>query len=139
MNNRTAWNTLQAMESAERAVRVLIVDTHPLFLRSATRYLVDIAHLEIVACVESFQDLSPEVHSDLILIDWQVAADGQFGSMAHRAGACSGSVFLLAQDDYPEYHRVAQQMGADGYLPRAEFASRIWPVIQLLKGRERLA
>jgi response regulator RpfG family c-di-GMP phosphodiesterase len=116
------------MDRQASALRVLIVDQSKIFTRSATRFLADFANLAGIDSIQSLQDMGAPARGtpDLIFVEWQLAASfGWSSGMRAQRSPVQPRIFLIAQDDYPEYHSTAQLWGADGFVPKAEFAIRM--------------
>ena len=120
------------MDRQDSAIRVLIVDQSKIFTRSATRFLSDFANLAEIDSIQSLQDMTAQarVRPDLIFVEWQLAASlGWSSGMKTLRNRNEPRIFLIAQDYYPEYHSTAQRWGADGFVPKAEFAVRMLSLI----------
>lgn len=114
-------------------IRVLMVDRSALFVDSAARYLSLNPHVDVVGHCSSAQDalkVSRELAPDLVLMDLAMRRGSVF-DLTRRMKAINpgGKVVLLGLHDNVHYSRAATQAGADAFLPKWDFAGRVWPVL----------
>jgi DNA-binding NarL/FixJ family response regulator len=116
-------------------IRVLLVDDSPLFLNAAARILAAEERVRIVGQVLSGQAALEQVgriSCDLVLVDV---------AMPHMNGLEVGRrlkelpvpprVVLVSLDDAAEYRLAAAQC-ADAFVPKAQLATELLPLIRAL-------
>ncbi|AHE99567.1 two-component system response regulator NarL [Thioalkalivibrio paradoxus] len=122
------------------AVRVLVIDDHPLFRRGA-RHLMDIeAGFEVVGEASSGReglDLALKLVPDLILLDLNMTdMDGTETLGALREAGIDARVVMLTVSDEEEDLVAALRAGADGYLLKhTEPEELLRQLRQVLSGR----
>lgn len=124
-------------------LRVFLVDDSEPFVRSATEFLTTEPDIAVVGATGSAEDALARVdqlHPDVVLMD--VALPGMNGFEATRllkARQDGPRVVVLTQSDSTEYRRAAQDLGADGFVGKWEFASRIGGVLGGLRAPQMSA
>jgi len=114
-------------------VRILIADSHSAFLRSVAGWLDVVSAMEMVgqtcsgsAALELAQQLRPE----LVLVGWRLV-DMRGTDVTRRLKTLPSppQVVIMALDDLPAYRAAAVASGADGFIAKAELATRLLPLI----------
>jgi DNA-binding NarL/FixJ family response regulator len=121
-------------DAGGRALRVLLVDDSWSFLGCAEHFLSTEPCLQVVGCASSGREALEQVpllRPDLVLMDV---------AMPHMNGVTTGRLLkalpekprlvLLSVNDHPAYHAQARAIGADGFLSKSEFGSRLVPMIR---------
>src|SRR5262249_25966388 len=116
------------------ALRILLVDDSWAFLGSAEHFLSTEPQLQVVGCASSGREALEQVpllRPDLVLM--AVA-------MPHLNGLAAGRliktmpqgprVVLLSVNDHPAYRAEAEAIGADAFLSKSDFGSRLVPLIR---------
>jgi two-component system, NarL family, nitrate/nitrite response regulator NarL len=102
------------------AVRVLVVDDHPLFRRGVRQLMAIEGGFEVVGEASSGREgieLALRLHPDLILLDLNMEdMDGTETLRALRAAGCTARVAMLTVSDQEQDLVAALRAGADGYL-----------------------
>ena len=117
-------------------IRVLLVDDNAEFLQSAARFLSVDPRIVIVGCARSGREALDQVallHPDLVLMD--MAMPGMNGLKATRrikAQPDAPHVIILTLYDNAEYRTAAEAMGADGFVPKWEFGTKLLSLIHTL-------
>jgi len=116
------------------ALRILIADDHP-GIRRSLRSLV-LSHREWDVCGEAGNGLeavekAEQLHPDVILLD--VSMPGMSGIEA--ASRIHGEIpqtqiLIVTQHDSPLMARLAEEAGAQGYIPKSEIWSALLPAIE---------
>jgi PAS domain S-box-containing protein len=115
------------------AIRIVIVDDSPDFLESAVRFLSEQPELDIVgranSGAEAIQQVD-ELRPDVVIMD--LVMPGMNGLEACRwikARPSPPRVVIVSMHDDPEFRQAAEAAGADAYLNKLEFASKIEEVV----------
>ncbi len=117
-------------------VRVLLVDDSPEFLESAARFLSTDPWIEIVGRALSGSDAlaqAARLHPDLVLMD--LAMPGMNGLEAARQIRTQPDpprIVIVTMYDSPEYRVAAEAEGAEGFVTKPEFGTRLLPLIRTL-------
>ena len=114
-------------------IRVLLVDRSAWFVSSARSFLSMNPDIEIVGHCSSARnalDQSRDLAPDLILMDLGLSHVSPF-DLARQLKAINphSRVVLLGLHDNEHYRNAAQDAGADAFLPKWDFACRIWSTI----------
>jgi DNA-binding NarL/FixJ family response regulator len=110
-------------------ISVLLVDDNAEFLESAAQFLAREQGLRIVGQASSGPEAIDQVgvlRPDVVLMD--VEMPGMSGLEATRrikAAAAAPRVVIVSLHDSLEHRRAAEQAGADGYIGKGEFVSRV--------------
>lgn len=119
------------------SLRVLIVDDSAVF-REAAQNLIDSLHLVAsVECAGSGMEAltrAAEIHPDLVLMD--IMMPGMNGLEAMRVlrdRVPAPHMYAVTLHDSPEFCAAAVNSGADGLIPKREFAERISGLIAQLE------
>jgi PAS domain S-box-containing protein len=122
-----------------KAIRVLVVDDSPEFLDSASRFLADRPGLKVVGRARSGPEGIQQVDQlrpDVVIMD--LAMPGMNGIEATRwikARPTPPGVLIVSMHDSAEFRRAAEEVGADGYLSKLEFAASVVETISGLVPR----
>jgi PAS domain S-box-containing protein len=122
-----------------KAIRILVVDDSPDFLESASRFLADRPGLKVVGRARSGPEGIQQVDQlrpDVVIMD--LAMPGMNGIEATRwikARPSPPGVLIVSMHDGAEFRRAAEEVGADGYLSKLEFAASIGEAIARLVPR----
>lgn len=115
-------------------LRILIADDHA-GLRRSLRSLV-LSHMEWDVCGEASDGLqaverTKELNPDLVLMDVSMPRMNgiEAASRIHRESPGT-EILIVTQYDTPEMARLAQEAGAQGYVPKSEIWSCLIPAIE---------
>jgi DNA-binding NarL/FixJ family response regulator len=111
----------------------LLVDDHAQFVDSLAQFLAVDARLEVVgrtgsgaAALERVAELSP----DLVLIDLSMPdMDGLETTRRLKRLSNAPRVIILTLHDQSPYRAAARLAGADGFVSKSEFGTKLLPVI----------
>jgi DNA-binding NarL/FixJ family response regulator len=122
-------------------IRVLLVDDHEPFRRYVSSMLQEQTNIQIIGeaedglqAVRQAKDLQP----DLILLDIGLPGiDGievarQIGGIARKA-----RIIFLTQESSPEVVQEAFDLGAWGYITKAQAGAELLPAVQVVSRGER--
>jgi len=116
-----------------RPIRVLMVDGSAHFADSARRFLSMYPGVEFVGHCSTAQDAlekSRQLLPDLVLLDLALRGTNTFDiARQMKAVHPRGRVVLLGLHDNVHYERAADRAGADAFVPKWDFASRVWPIL----------
>ena len=131
---------MKAMEQ-DGHIRVLLVDDHEPFRRYVSSMLQEQTNIQIIGeaedglqAVRQAKDLQP----DLILLDIGLPGiDGievarQIGGIARKA-----RIIFLTQESSPEVVQEAFDLGAWGYITKAQAGAELLPAVQVVPRGER--
>jgi DNA-binding NarL/FixJ family response regulator len=117
------------------AIRVLVVDDHPVFRDGTAALLEREADIEIIGTVGSVADAllaaGREPAPDIVLLDVRLGEDSGL-RVVEELGRRS-SVVVFTAYDYPQYLQVALRLGAAGFVPKSA------PTDELLRAIRRAA
>jgi DNA-binding NarL/FixJ family response regulator len=118
----------------------MLVDDNWSFLGSAEHYLSSETRFHVVGCASSGREALeqiPLLKPDLVLMD--VAMPHMNGlktarlvqRLPHRP-----RLVLMSVNDHTAYRTKAEEIGADGFLPKSRFAAELAPLVsELFQGR----
>jgi DNA-binding NarL/FixJ family response regulator len=118
------------------AIRILLVDDDPDFLRSIRQYLEVDQRTEVVGSLRSSREALEEVsrlQPDLVLMD--IVMPGMSGLEAARqikAQPVAPRVILLTLHDDKAYRDEAENIHADGFVSKSEAGVKLLSVIHTL-------
>jgi len=131
---------MKAMEQ-DGHIRVLLVDDHEPFRRYVSSMLQEQTNIQIIGeaedglqAVRQAKDLQP----DLILLDIGLPGiDGievarQIGGIARKA-----RIIFLTQESSPEVVQEAFDLGAWGYIIKAQAGAELLPAVEAVSGGQR--
>ena len=118
------------------AIRILIVDENPIFIRILYRFLHDEYpnQVALVGTVTRFevapvkaQRLQPEV---IIVDNGLPGLMGLFCAARLRALCPEASIIVLTLQDKPDYRKSAFEAGADDFIQKDNVCSDLMPAIE---------
>ncbi len=123
------------------AVRVAIVDDHPVVADGTAALLRAVPGIEIVAVVGSLAEaasagLADGAHVDVVLLDIRLGEDSGLRFLSEgpadspRDGAPRPAVIVLTAYDYPQYAEAALRLGAAGLVLKTAPLSELTDAIQ---------
>lgn len=118
------------------AIRILLVDDNTVFLKAATKFLNNLAGVEVVARATSAAEglaRAAELMPDLVLMD--VVMPGMSGLEAVRLikqGADSPKTVVLTLHSSEAYRSGARAAGADGFIAKNDFVVELPPLLESL-------
>jgi len=131
---------MKAMEQ-DGHIRVLLVDDHEPFRRYVSSMLQEQTNIQIMGeaedglqAVRQAKDLQP----DLILLDIGlpgingIEVARQIGGIARKA-----RIIFLTQESSPEVVQEAFDLGAWGYITKAQAGAELLPAVQVVSRGER--
>lgn len=118
------------------AIRVLIVDDSPQFLKVARMMLSEDPDLEVVGGTCSGADavdLVGRLHPDVVLMDLAMPLMNGLEATRHiKSWPQAPIVIIITLYDNAEYRNTASAAGADGFLLKSEAATQLQPLIRSL-------
>jgi len=118
------------------AIRVLIVDDSPQFLKVARMMLSEDPDLEVVGGTCSGADavdLVSRLHPDVVLMDLAMPLMNGLEATRHiKTWPQAPIVIIVTLYDNTEYRNTASAAGADGFLLKSEAATQLQPLIHSL-------
>lgn len=119
-----------------KPLSVLVVDDSVSFLRSATAFLSRDPRLRIAGSATNGRDglaLVERLAPDLVLMDLAMPEmDGLAATSLIKSLPHPPCVFLVTLLDTPGYQRRAEAVGADAFIPKANFAEAVQAAIDTL-------
>ena len=118
------------------AIRVLLVDDNPEFLKSASEFLALQPSLQVVGYAisgaEALEQI-PRLAPHLILMDWAMPhMSGLEATQRIKAQKNAPRVVILTLYNIRQYRTAAQLAGADGFISKADWGAQLMPLIQQL-------
>jgi len=114
-------------------MRVLLVDDNAQFASAATRFLSLIGRLDVVGHARSGREALEQVdrlHPDVVLMDVVMPdMDGLEATRHLKRAHRKTRIVILTLHDNPEYRIRAREVGADGFVSKAEFGTALLEVI----------
>ena len=115
------------------ALRVLVVDPHPLFRAAAARLLAGDPQIRVVACVPSGPEAlrhAAELQPDVVVTDVVLPGDPA-GAAVERLKSLPRPphVVVLSFHDQAAYRDCARSAGADAFLSKAEAGAQLLPLL----------
>lgn len=110
-------------------MKVLLVDDSPYFLKAATRFLSELDGVAAIATAGNGDDALHAVlreRPDLVLMD--INMPGMSGLAAVRrikAVEPGVRIVVVSLNESQDFRAAAEAAGADGYIPKREFAAGI--------------
>lgn len=109
--------------------RVLLVDDHELFLRTATRLVQRIPALEVMGqatCGEKAIEMVAALHPDLVLMDFAMPGmNGLEATARIKAQRDAPKVIIVTLLREPRYRALARDSGADGFISKDELVAEL--------------
>ena len=124
-----------------RSIRVLLVDDNLQFLRSTVSLLSKEPQAKVVGearsgaeALRKFKELTP----DLVLMDLVMPEmNGLEATRRIKTGNVPTRIIILTLYDNAEYRKAALDVGADGFVAKAEAGTQLCQLIcELFKGSE---
>ncbi len=115
---------------------ILLVDDNKAFLNSAEKYLISQNSFKIIGsalsgeeALEKFYELTP----DFVIMDLSMPGIGglQVTRMLKSQNVLA-KIIIVTLYDTPEYSLLAKSAGADGFLPKSDFGTKLVPLIKNL-------
>lgn len=120
----------------EQRIRVAVVDDHPAMREGTAALLAREPDLMVIGTGGSADDarrlLAADLPPDVLLLDVRLGEEGGLDVLA-EPDASRAAVVLLTAFDYPQYERVARELGAAGFVLKSA------PVPDLLAAIRRAA
>ena len=117
-------------------LRVLIVDNSIEFVESAASLLALEPIVHLIASAQTGADAMDKItirNPDIVLVNWSLPdLSGLQLTQIIKALPKPPSVVLLSLSDFPIYRSEAQQAGADGFIPKADWSTLFFPLIREL-------
>jgi DNA-binding NarL/FixJ family response regulator len=117
-------------------IRVVLIDDNPSFLDSAARFVAHHPRVLVVGRAQNGPDgvrLAKELGVDLVFVDLMmpnVSGLDVTREITHLPKP--PRVAIVTMQDDPESRRSAFETGADGFIPKAEFAESAFDLIDAL-------
>ena len=121
------------------AIRIIVVDDHPLFrgaLSQALRSAIDDAHIDQAASLSDLEELITErADTDLVLLDLAMpGVQGLSGLLLLRAQHPDIPVVVVSAHDDSETIRKCMEFGASGYVPKTLSVEEIRTAVETVLG-----
>lgn len=119
---------------------VLLVDDNKNFMESAIKFLTTDKHFSVVGwaftAAEAFEK-NDKFKPDLILMDLSLPdMNGFDASKILKQKSDAPKIIILSFDNYDDYSIEALNAGADGYLCKSDFGSKIISLMEDLFSKE---
>lgn len=120
---------------------VLLVDDNKNFMESAIKFLTTDKHFAVVGwafnAAEAFEK-NEKFNPDLILMDISLPdMNGFEAARILKQKPDAPKIIILSFDNYDDYSTEAVNAGADGYLCKSDFGSKIIPLMEDLFSEEK--
>jgi DNA-binding NarL/FixJ family response regulator len=118
------------------AVRVAVVDDHPVVREGTARLLATQPGLEIVGTAGSLSEAAALVASvavDVLLLDIRLGTDSGLSLFGALAADSRPAIVVVTAYDYPQYAEAALRLGASGFVLKTA------PVAELVDAIKRAA
>ena len=130
---------IEVKDETERYIikpTILMVDDNKAFLQSAVNFLNSHAEVKIIGTaatgeegLKKFYELNP----DILLLDLSMPGIGGLQVIRMlKSQNVSAKIIIVTLYDTPEYSDLAKIAGADGFLPKSEFGTKIVSLINNL-------
>jgi DNA-binding NarL/FixJ family response regulator len=129
-----------SVEALPMAIRIIVVDDHPLFrgaLSQALHSAIDDARIDQAASLSELEALINErADTDLVLLDLAMpGVQGLSGLLLLRAQHPDIPVVVVSAHDAPETIRKCMEFGASGYVPKSLSVEEIRTAVEtVLRG-----
>src|SRR5207249_2590000 len=128
--------TLPEPQAGTAGIRIFLVDDSLDFLKSASFFLSTDPRLQVVGQAQSGRDALDKLAltpCDLVLIDLHMPEMNGLETLRQLRGqSAAPRAILVTLHDVPEYRTLATTYGADGFVPKLEFGTRLLPMIHAL-------
>ncbi|TAJ07328.1 MAG: response regulator transcription factor [Nitrospirae bacterium] len=126
----------RAARQAMPAIRILLVDNNPQFLKTVRQLLADDEAFEIVGGTYSAAkglELVARLRPDVVVVDLTLPLmNGLEVTRRIKAGTPVPLVIIVTLHDQEAYGRTAEAAGADGFVPKWEVGARLPELIRRL-------
>ena len=124
------------------AIRVLLVDDNTVFLKAATKFLNNLAGVEVVDRATSAAEglaRSAELRPDLVLMDMVMPGmNGLKAVSLIKQGVDAPKTVILTLHNTAAYRCGAKAAGADGFIAKDDLVVDLPPLLEsLFPGRRR--
>jgi DNA-binding NarL/FixJ family response regulator len=117
-------------------IRVVLIDDNPSFLDSAARFVAHHPRVLVVGRAQNGTDgvrLAKEQEVDLVFVDFVMPnVNGLDVTREITHLPKPPRVAIVTMHDDPESRRSAFETGADGFIPKADFAESAFDLIDAL-------
>jgi DNA-binding NarL/FixJ family response regulator len=115
---------------------VLLVDDNKTFLESAIKFLTTGSTFAVVGwaftAAEAFEKIK-KFNPDIVLMDFSLPDMNGFEATKHiKQMSNPPRIVILSIHDHEDYSIEAVSAGADGYLCKTDFGSKIMPIVDSL-------
>jgi DNA-binding NarL/FixJ family response regulator len=118
--------------------RIFIVDDNIHFINAVRRFFSVDKCIEIVGYAQTAKEALEQIcfrNPDLVLIDFIMPEmDGAELTTLIKKETEAPRVILLSLYNEPAYHKVAKEVGADGFISKADFSENIFENIEKIFG-----
>jgi DNA-binding NarL/FixJ family response regulator len=121
----------RSVESAEdpEPMKVLLVDDSPFFLKAATRFLSELDGVAAIATAGNGADALHAVareRPDLVLMDINMPGMSGLAAVGRIKAVEPGvRIVVVSLNESQDFRAAAEAAGADGYIPKRDFAAGI--------------
>jgi DNA-binding NarL/FixJ family response regulator len=116
--------------------RILLVDDHAEFLEAAAEALAQEPDIEVVGTATTGEEALREaerLHPDVVLLDWSLPdMSGPKALQALKSRPDGPRVIMLTGHYQASYRAAAAQLGADGFVSKADFDAQLVDQIRQL-------
>lgn len=123
------------------AIRILLVDNNPQFLKAIRQLLAADEEFEIVGGTYSAVkglDLVARLRPDVVVVDLALPLmNGLEATRRIKAGPSAPLVIIVTLHDQDAYWRTAEAAGADGFVPKWDVGAHLPPLIRRLMHARR--
>jgi DNA-binding NarL/FixJ family response regulator len=115
-------------------LRILIADDHPA-VRTSIRSLLQ-SHVDWAVCGEASDGLdavqkAKQLKPDVVLLDWTMPImNGIQAVPLIRKEVPDSEILIVTQHESPEINRLVAEAGAQGYVPKSQVSSALFPAIE---------
>jgi DNA-binding NarL/FixJ family response regulator len=118
-------------------MRVLVVDDSPRFASAATRFLSLVSEVDVIGEAYSGREALVQVdrlRPDVVLMDVGMPdMDGLETTRRIKQAEAPPQVIVLTLHDGPEYRSQAARAGADGFVSKREFGTKLISLLSTLQ------
>jgi DNA-binding NarL/FixJ family response regulator len=128
-----------SVEARLMAIRIIVVDDHPLFRGALTQALHSAIGNARIDQAASLAELEAHIHerldTDLVLLDLSMpGVQGLSGLLLLRAQHPDVPVVVVSANDDPETIRKCMEFGASGYVPKSLSVEEIRVAVEIVLG-----